>query len=93
MPGYNKNELRLQLVNGFVHMHDLVCHCNRRLEHCIIIILEQEEHLRFTKEEKEKLKKCLGTTEDHTGGAADDFINEGDLDTLFAEDFTEEDTG
>lgn len=92
-PGYNKNELRLQLVNGFVHMHDLICKCSRPLEHCLISIIEQEEHLRFNKQEKEKIQKCLGTTEDPTAGAADDFIDAGDLDTLFAEDFGEEDTG
>lgn len=92
-PGYNKNELRLQLVNGFVHFHDMICKCPTPLEHCVASIFEQENHLRFNKETKTLIQKCLGTTEDHTGGAADDYIEQGDLDTLFAEDFGEDDTG
>lgn len=94
-PGYTKRELQLQWTNNIVQLHDLLCKCNKPLEHTIDNILHQEPNLRLEQSTKNLIEKCL------TSGAADsitheedaDIIGDGDLEKLFAEDFTEDDTG
>ncbi|BAB19325.1 unnamed protein product [Torque teno mini virus 4] len=72
------------LLNSVAHSHDLLCHCDHPLKHLCEIIFENEPEL--------KLQLCHTTTaetgDSHTAG--DDGFGEGDLDRLFAEDFTEE---
>lgn len=94
-PKYNKKQLKLQWTNNIVSVHDLLCCCDNPLEHTIHNLLEQEPNLRFSEETKKKLQKCLTSTDDgkKDGPAADDIIEDGDLENLFAEDFTEEETG
>lgn len=94
-PKYTKKQLKLQWTNNIVSVHDLLCRCDNPLEHTIDNLLQQEPNLRFSEETKKKLQKCLTTTDDgeKDGPAADDIIDHGDLETLFAEDFTEEETG
>lgn len=69
-------------------MHDMICHCDKSLQHIILGILEQEPQLPFTEGEKETIKKCLSTG-DH-GDDAGDTLGDGDLDRLFADDVFEE---
>lgn len=92
-PGLKKKELQLQWVNGIVHMHDMICKCNDPLEHAVDAIFDQEKHLRLTQSTQEKIKRCLTGGAEDTQGGADANIEEGDLTALFAEPFTEEDTG
>lgn len=90
---YTKKELQLQLTNGIVHLHDLTCRCDTPLQHIIDIIATREPTLQFQPETKKKIEKWLTTT-DHgtteTTTAADDILEDGDLDALFAADFDEE---
>jgi len=91
-PNYTPKELQLQWINNIVHTHDLLCKCDKPLEHTIYGIVKQEPNLRLNQETKKLLEKCLTSTE--SGGLAEDDIDglgEGDLEALFAED-TGEDT-
>lgn len=83
---YNNKTLQLQWVNTLVHVHDLHCGCNSPLEHTTLAITTQEPNLRFTDQEKKKLKKCLFGEEDTP--VVDD-IGEEDLSALFTEELGE----
>lgn len=84
-------ELKLQWTNAIVHFHDIICKCDKPLEHTIYNICDQEKNLRFNKETKKIIQQCV-STEDGDGAAdALDIIDGGALDDLFAEDFTEDD--
>ncbi len=77
-PKYTKRQLNLQMVNSYVGIHDLHCHCKSPLKHIIKQIEEQEPTL-----------KCQDTTTAVTGnqdgeGGIDDF-GPGELERLFAE--------
>lgn len=75
---YSENALKLQLVNTTVSCHDLTCGCSQPLIHLHQILTE----------EINKNQQCLtsGTAADH----GEDVIDAGDLETLFAEELTEE---
>lgn len=79
-PNYKRDNL--DMINGYVHIHDLKCNCHTPLQHIINQLIEKEP----------ELTKCLTTTttEDGTAGVLDT-IDAGDLDRLFADDFTEDD--
>ncbi len=86
---------QLKWMNALVHIHDFMCDCYHPLEHTSAFIFEKEGKLQFSTPEKQLILKCLsgdaaGTT--HTDGGEGD-IQEGDLEKLFEEPFTEEDTG
>lgn len=85
---YQKRALELQWMNNIVSSHDLMCGCNKpiqHLEHCL---------------DKFSYKECRSTTaigypdggEGDHHGEEDLHIEEGDLDKLFEEPF-DEDTG
>ena len=81
-PKYTPRQLQLQMVNAYVHIHDLHCNCKSPLKHIIKQIEDQEPSL-----------KCRDTTTekdgDHAGeGGIDDF-GPGELERLFAEDVEE----
>lgn len=89
---FTPRQLQLQWVNNIVQTHDLICNCNKPLEHAIYCIFKQEPDLRINKETKELIEKCL-TTQD--GGRDVDIVDEfgeEELNALFAED-TGDDTG
>lgn len=79
-PNYTKKQLNLQMVNGYVHIHDLHCHCKTPLNHIIQQIYQQEP----------TIKKCQGTSTEEDGnldtGADVDHFGPGELERLFAED-------
>lgn len=82
-------QTNLKWMNQIVHIHDTFCDCSTPIEHTTILLFQQEPKQQFTAIEKDIIKKCLGgehgdvaTTEN-----AGDVLGEGDLDTLFAEDF------
>ncbi len=80
-------------MNALTHLHDIYCDCYNPLTHTAAFILEKEKDLKFSTPEKQILQQCLtgeGRTEDTPG--TDDVIQQGDLDALFEQPFTEEDT-
>lgn len=86
---YNSKQLNLQFVNLVVGAHDLICPCNKPLECSIKKILQQEPSIKI--EDLIKKEKCPTTTDAGDAHAGDeDGFGEGDLDLLFAGDFTEE---
>lgn len=91
-PKKNEKSTTLHFVNGVVHLHDLICDCPKPLEHSIHLILTQEPRLQFTENTKQKLQKCLTTTEKDGPEDGIDGLEPGDLDALFADDMVE-DTG
>lgn len=78
-PKYTKRQLNLQMVNGYVAIHDLRCHCQKPLQHIIEQIHQQEPTL-----------KCQDTTTAAVGnpdGEKDiDGFGPGELERLFAEE-------
>lgn len=86
-PNYTKRQLNLQMVNLYVSIHDLHCHCKSPLKHIIKQIEEQEP----------TIKKCPDTTIAATGNQdgedAIDQFGPGELDRLFAEDDAAADEG
>lgn len=82
-----------QLINSFVHSHDLLCSCIKPTFHCLQILAQQLAP-ELKPEEKQQIIQCLSTattTTDAAGEDQDDFI--GDLEKLFEDDITEEDAG
>ncbi len=79
-PNYTKKQLNLQMVNAYVHIHDLHCHCKSPLNHIIEQIHQQEP----------TIKKWPVTTTAADGtqdtDAAIDHFGPGELERLFAED-------
>jgi len=84
-PNYSKRQLNLQMVNGYVSIHDLMCHCKQPLHHIIKQIEEQEP----------SIKKCQGSSTAAAGiQDGEDVIDQfgpGELEELFAEDAVEKD--
>lgn len=78
--------------NLLVHIHDNLCKCDKPLEHTIDTCTSIPEELRLNKSTKQKLEKCLTSTEDDGPADVLDGFGDGELDALFAQD-TEEDTG
>ncbi len=70
-------------INCIVQVHDLVCSCEKPLEHTTDEILHQEPTIRG------HLKKCHGFTDTQDGG--DDGLGDVDLAAFFEGDFGEKD--
>lgn len=79
-PRFTKRQLNLHMVNGYVHIHDLRCHCKQPLQHIIKQIQEQEP----------TLQKWQDTTTADAGKTVTeediDHFGPGELERLFAED-------
>lgn len=91
-PTRNNKKLQLQLVNGFIHMHDLTCDCDNPGYHVLQITCNQiGKDLKPT--EKQQLIKCLGETTTGDAAAGEEDLDLGNLDALFADDGDEETTG
>lgn len=81
---YSKNGLENQMMNSIWNIHDLCCGCNNCFKH-IFDILQRKNSL-----------PCLPSTSTEDAGTQtdgdkeEDGLDEGDLDRLFEEDFTEE---
>lgn len=91
-PSRNIKKLQLDVVNGFIHIHDIACSCNEPGYHTLQIAINQIGK-DLTKQQRNQLIKCLGenTTGDAADGDAD--LQFGDLDALFAEGGEEDPTG
>lgn len=85
-PKYTPKQMTLQMVNSYVHIHDLTCHCKQPLKHIIKQIEEQEPTIK-------KWRDSTTTAAGNQDGDADiDHFGPGELEKLFAED-TEENDG
>lgn len=80
------------LINGFVTQHDLLCNCNQPAVHCLHILIRQLKP-ELSTEDKNQLIKCLGTEDTTDAVTANDGLGLEDLEKLFAEDPTTDDTG
>lgn len=83
---YSKNALENQWVNCIFNTHDLICGCNSTIKHLAAILNRQPG---------QPSQLCLpSTSEDDRGQHGDDAeelpIEEGDLEALFEEPFTDE---
>lgn len=80
-PKLSPRQKNLQIVNTYVAIHDLNCHCDKPLNHILQQIYDQEPSL--------LKEKCLSTAEDgtdHTGKDTIDDFGPGELEALFAEE-------
>lgn len=87
---WSKKHRDLDWVNAITSIHDLQCSCDTPLEHTINTIVKQEPNLRFTKEDKQLLQKCLTSGDQDTTTDAVDGFGDGELEKLFAEDVGED---
>ncbi len=88
---YNNKTKQLHWLNNTVLTHDLICFCPTPTKHFLLALAERQETIEVTKEEKEKINKCLITTDGDTApGDTEDGLAEVGLEALFAEDFPEE---
>ncbi len=85
---YNASGQQKQLLNCIVGDHDLICCCEEPLQHITDLIFTANPDIKFKEETKQKIQKCLGTTQEEDGDD-DAGIGEGELDRLFAEEFDE----
>lgn len=88
-PTWTIKHKNLNGINSICSVHDIHCMCNNPLQHTILGIIEQEPSLKFNKEDSTKIQKCL-TTGDATGQDVVDGFGDGELESLFAEDFGDE---
>lgn len=80
MSKLSPRQKNLQIVNTYVAIHDLNCHCEKPLHHILQQIYDQEPTL--------KQETCHTTEKDggdHTGGETIDDFGPGELEALFAE--------
>lgn len=88
---YTGKALEQQWRNNIFSSHDLMCGCNNPIKH-LIIILNREGNAPKPEPEIDNIL-CLitGEKDGQHGDAADDNIQEGDLELLFKEDFGDDD--
>lgn len=77
-----------QLINCAVNCHDLCCGCETPTKHLGIILLKASNPESFTKQEKEEIQQCLGTTTEENITEDDPGFGEGELERLFSEENT-----
>lgn len=83
---YTKRQQENNLLNTCIQAHDLTCGCPDPLKCLACLIFYKAEPTNFTNEEKQQIRKCLGTIDGGDLGPIEDGIDAGDLDVLFAED-------
>ncbi len=91
---FSKRQKQLAWTNTITSIHDLLCNCEKPLQHTIQNILETEPSLKEDKNFKINTEKCLTTDGDGDtpeGDAGD--IGLEDLEALFATEDTAETTG
>lgn len=81
-----------QLINAFVGSHDLLCNCNEPAFHCLQILTKNLAP-ELSKNNKDQLIQCLGTTTTAATAGGEEDLGIEDLEKLFAEDGTDDDTG
>lgn len=86
---YNAKALENQLLNNIVGSHDLICGCPDPFVHLTNLIFTKVKPTKFTTEDKENIKKCLGIGTDpviEDAGDAVDGLTGQELEKLFEED-------
>ncbi|AXQ66541.1 MAG: hypothetical protein [Anelloviridae sp.] len=79
-PQYTKKQLNLQIVNCYVGIHDLHCHCKEPLRHIIQQITTQEPTI------KQWLDSTTAASTNQDGEKDIDGFEPGELERLFAEE-------
>lgn len=79
----SRKNLLLDWINSIVQIHNLICECERPLQHTVEEIYHQEPKL-----DAKIPTPCPGSTTDHT--TADVDIGDVDLAALFDENFGED---
>lgn len=72
---------KLQWKNAVFHIHDLVCDCQKGIKHTLLLLTEDKEEIKITKEENKQIQQCLTITEKDT--TEEDLILDGELAALF----------
>lgn len=81
-----------QLVNAFVSCHDLSCNCNEPAFHSLLVLTKTLAP-ELSEKNKQQLIACLGSTTTAATATEEEDLGIEDLEKLFAEDGTEEETG
>lgn len=74
----------IQWKNTLVNLHDCICSCSSGIKHTLLLLTNEE--ITVTKEEKNKIIKCLTTGEEETTTKDETGFDAGDLEALFAGD-------
>ena len=78
----------LQLLNGLFHLHDLACQCESPESHLTYLITTNCKPTKFTPEEFQKIKQCLGiTTGEDPTTQEDTAFDAGDLRKNFSKKY------
>lgn len=83
-PKYTPRQLQLQMVNAYVHIHDLHCNCKSPLRHIIQQIENQEPSI---KKWRDSTTAAAGP---HDGEDVIDQFGPGELESIFAEEDAKE---
>lgn len=87
-PSYSTKQKENYLINACIHNHDLLCECKDPTYHLMQIFTKNiGKHL--PEKQKYQLRQCLG---DPTADTEEDTAFGEDLETIFADDTTKEDT-
>lgn len=85
-PEFGPRALQIQWINCIFTTHGMICGCEKPLQHLEDILKDQQVRCHFIGDPKEDTTTAAITT-----GNGEDHFDEGDLDRLFEEDFTEDD--
>lgn len=84
-PEFGPRALQIQWINCIVTTHGMICSCEQPFKHLENLLQDQQVKCHFIGDPKGD------TTAAITTGDGEDHFDEGDLDRLFEEDFTEDD--
>lgn len=82
-PKYTPKQLQLQMVNAYVHIHDLRCNCKSPLKHIIQQIENQEPSIKIWRD-------STVATGPRDGEDVIDQFGPGELESIFAEEDAKE---
>ncbi len=99
---YNVSGRTNSWINGIVQHHDTFCGCDKPFFHLFFHLKKNNGYPQCSPQEYNKILKCLGGTTPDTDTVAistdhtkedgpEKELDQGDLDALFDEEFTEED--
>lgn len=84
-PEFGPRALQIQWINCIVTTHGMICSCEKPFHHLQDLLKDQQVKCHFTGDPNTDGAAAITT------GNGEDHFDEGDLDRLFEEDFTEDD--
>lgn len=84
-PEFGPKALQIQWINCIFTTHSMICSCEQPLKHLEDLLKDQQIQCQFTGDHKGD--HCAAITT----GDGEDHFDEGDLERLFEDDFTEQD--